>query len=148
MAGDFVKLYRPELDEPRYMQRMKELEALWRDDHRGHELVHLFQDIEWLKKQGLQIEWDGRCYIMLSDFPYEDAKAHFVIIPKYGIGMWDYQGHYLPAHDEWKNDYNRLEENAWDSARQIIKREDSDRYSFNKKNTGTINYPHWHLVLL
>lgn len=146
MKKNVIKLHRPLSREQEYLDRMASLTKKWHEDHPGHEFKHLFQDIGWLREQGLEIEWDGRCYIMTSDFPYEDSKEHFVIIPKFGIGIFSWRGDYLPINSEWVEEYGMLEEHAWDSARSIIKRFDRNYYSFNKKNTGTIDYPHWHLV--
>ena len=127
-----IKLYRsPEVDKA-WQKRKSELEKMWKEEHPQWELVSLFQDYQsmvWLSNNGVEIDFNqnAHAYILKNDYKYEGAKEHYTFIPfevsMKGIGMI-FADIYLFCNDHEFKDY-----------------------AIVKKSEGSINYPHWHLLI-
>lgn len=125
------KLGRTTIVERQWQERKEELENKWKDEHPGWEFEHLFQDINWLMRQGLEVEEHQYWFILHNDFKYQGASQHFTLIPR---------------------DKESLKSEVVFSEMMkliflLVHRRGYQDYILMKKSEGSINYPHFHLIV-
>ena len=118
-----IKLYRSPKVEKAWRLRKADLERMWKEEHPQWEFKHLFQDIQWLRNNSIDLKFIYPWFFLLNDFKYEDTKLHFTLIP---------------ANDkviDLNPIYNFIKENNYKD------------YAIVKKSEGSIDYPHYHLLV-
>jgi hypothetical protein len=95
--------------------------------------INLFEDMDFLIDKGLLIEEHNHVYILKADYQYEDTKHHYVIIP----GQ-----HTLKLVETNETELWQI----FAAINLIIERYGFKKYCVVKKDQGSIDYPHWHLL--
>lgn len=123
-----IKLHRTAEDDILWIKRMAYLTAKWKEQHKGQQFKHLFQDMGFLSLNGVKIEQFTHVDVLTVDFPYVDTKKHLCLIPHHTLQQFE---------------FTRIA----NVANTLLKRHKPDMYALVKKNQFSIDYPHYHLLI-
>ncbi|MCS7317517.1 MAG: hypothetical protein NZZ41_04240 [Candidatus Dojkabacteria bacterium] len=111
-----------------YKARLEELARAWSSEFPNKKLKSFFDksSIYWLKKQNVNIEFFKDFAVLKNDFKYKNVDEHYTIIP-------------LKRY--FSN--NQL----FIFVSKFLKKLNYSSFAFVKKKSGSINYPHFHLLI-
>jgi hypothetical protein len=128
-----IKLYRSQEVDEAWQKRKSELIEKWHLENPEKTFTHLFDvnngTLHWLKTQNVPITINlfENIAIIKNDYKYIDCIEHYTFIPLRPVKM----NNIIKSIEDFINQKPITPKN----------------YAIVKKDEGSINFPHWHLLI-